>query len=35
MKRTIILATLAAASLVPLHAFPQGAKLKVGLMLPY
>jgi branched-chain amino acid transport system substrate-binding protein len=36
MKRTIILATLAAAAtLAPLHALPQGAKLKVGLMLPY
>ena len=35
MKRTIILATLAAATLVPLQALPQGTKLKVGLMLPY
>jgi branched-chain amino acid transport system substrate-binding protein len=36
MKRTIILATLAAAAaLAPLYALPQAAKLKVGLMLPY
>jgi branched-chain amino acid transport system substrate-binding protein len=36
MNRKIILATLAAAAtLAPLQALPQGAKLKVGLMLPY